>query len=88
MPSVSDAVVRVKKTGQVLRADCFGNNAAVECPRCFSYPILLIALRDQRGSHAGNPSECRHCGCKVFITDNLETKNLSVLNLEIVEEAK
>jgi len=45
---ITDAVVRVAATKQVVRADCYGNNAAVECPACLGYPVLLIALRAGR----------------------------------------
>ena len=44
-----DAVVRVEASGQAVRADCFGNNAPVECPACLAYPVLLIALKGWRG---------------------------------------
>jgi hypothetical protein len=49
MATITGAVVRVATSGQVVPADCFGNNAAVECPACLCYPVLLIARAKQRG---------------------------------------
>lgn len=84
MPSITDAVVRMLGTGQVLRSDCFGNNAAVECPKCLGYPVLLIARPNQRGSSPTNPGRCRRCGCSVFIVDDLNADRLDVLDLDVV----
>jgi hypothetical protein len=86
MPSITDAAVRMLGTGQVLRSDCFGNNAAVECPKCLSYPVLIIAVRNQRGSSPVNPGRCRRCGCGVFIVDDLNVDRLDVLDLDVVDE--
>lgn len=86
MPSITDAVVRMLGTGQVLRSDCFGNNAAVECPKCLSYPVLIIAVRNQRGSSPVNPGRCRRCGCGVFIVDDLNVDRLDVIDLDMVDE--
>jgi hypothetical protein len=87
MPTITDAVVRMVGTGQVLRSDCFGNNAAVECPKCLSYPVLIIARPNQRGSSPANPSRCRRCGCSVFIVDDLSADQFDIIDLDIVEEA-
>jgi len=46
--TITGAVVRVASSGQVVPADCFGNNAAVECPACLCYPVLLIARPKMR----------------------------------------
>lgn len=76
----------IEKIHQTLRADCYGNNAAIECPRCLSYPVLLIALPNQRGSSSSNPAVCRHCGAKIYIIDDLsnESQNgLEIVNLAI-----
>jgi hypothetical protein len=89
MAIITDALVRVdnpdKQISQTLQADCFGNNAAVECPRCLSYPVLLIARPNQRGSSRANPATCHHCGARVYIAKIL-TGNPLVLNLAICEE--
>jgi DNA-directed RNA polymerase subunit RPC12/RpoP len=71
MATITDAVVRVELTGQIVRADCFGNNAAIECPHCLSYPVLLIARKDQRGTSKKKPATCRQCGAKVHIVDDI-----------------
>jgi hypothetical protein len=87
MTKITDAVVRLIGTGQVLRSDCYGNNAAVECPSCLSYPVLIIARPDQRGSSAIKPGRCRRCGCGVFIVDDLTADHLDIIDLDIVDEA-
>lgn len=86
MPSITDAVVRMAGSGQVLRSDCFGNNAAVECPKCLNYPVLVIARPTQRGSSAANPGRCRRCGCGIYIVDDLNVDRLDVLDLDVVDE--
>jgi hypothetical protein len=67
-----------------MRADCFGNNAAVECPRCLEYPVLLVALPNQHGASQTNPGVCRHCGCQLFILGNVSPGNLDIINVQIV----
>lgn len=87
MPSMTDAVVRVLATGQSLRADCVGNNAAVECPSCTSYPVLLIFLRNQRGSDDQHPAACRRCGTRIFILNDLnvpEGERLQIVDIAIL----
>jgi len=83
MATITDAAVRVKATGQTLRSDCFGNNAAIECPKCLAYLVLLIAWENQRGASLENPGVCRHCGCRVYIVDDVRQDNLSVVNVAI-----
>ena len=85
MPSITNALVRVKdEKGPALRADCFGNNAAVECPCCRKYPVLLIALENQRGSSSRNPARCRSCGAKVYILNKLDEKKIEVVDVGVV----
>lgn len=81
MATITDAVVRVQGTGQCLRADSFGNNAAVECPNCLAYPILLIARKHQRGASDDNPGICRKCGTRVHIVDDVTVDAIEVLNV-------
>jgi hypothetical protein len=87
MTKITDAVVRLIGTGQVLRSDCQGNNAAVECPKCLSYPVLIIARPNQRGSSATKPGRCRRCGCGIFIVDDLNADYLEIIDLDVVDEA-
>jgi hypothetical protein len=84
MATVTNAVVRLQPSGQGLRADCFGNNLAVECPTCLQYPVLLVALPNQRGASPGNPSVCRHCGSEFFIADDVSPGQLEVVNVQRV----
>jgi hypothetical protein len=70
-------------TKQVLRADGYGKNAAIECPACLRYPVLLIALPGMRGTSSDKPVGCRHCGAKIYITDDVTTDQLHILNLVV-----
>jgi len=88
---ITDAVVRVAATKQVVRADCYGNNAAVECPACLGYPVPLIALPGWQGSSSHKPAGCPHCGAKIYITDDLtqnEHHELHILNLALEPAAR
>jgi hypothetical protein len=84
MATITNALVRTTN-GQTVKSDCFGNNIAVECPACLSYPVLIIARSTMRGSSADNPSPCRRCGARWYITDNLEQDQLPVINLAVVK---
>jgi hypothetical protein len=83
MTTITDAQVRVRDTGEVVCSDCFGNNAAIECPSCRSFPVLLIARPNQRGSSARNPGICRNCGTQVHIVDDLEQGALQLVNVAV-----
>jgi hypothetical protein len=87
MASLTDAVVRVAETGQTLRADCVGNNAAVECPICTLYPVLMIAVEHQQGTGINNPAICRHCGARFRILDDVTQERLAVVNIVILPAA-
>jgi len=52
--------------GQLLSSDAFGNNAAVSCPHC-SYPILFVALNNQKGSAESHKTKCKGCGTDFFM---------------------
>ena len=84
MATTTDAVVKLHPSGQSVRADCFGNNVAIECPQCLQYPILIVALPNQRGASEQNPAICRHCGCRVIITDDLSPTVLLIVNIRII----
>ncbi len=81
MATITDATVRAGEANELLPADCFGNNAAIQCPSCSSFPILLIARPDQRGSSPGNPGICRQCGCHVHITEDTAQEELNSLSV-------
>ncbi len=84
---ITNAVVRVA-SGQVVRADCYGNNAAVECPACLQYPVLLIAPPNQRGTSPENPGECRRCGARIYITDDVAQDELHIINVAVEAPAR
>ncbi|HLM69655.1 MAG TPA: hypothetical protein VK358_19085 [Longimicrobium sp.] len=52
-----------------------------------SYPVLIIARPNQRGSSSINPARCRRCGCGIFIVDDLRADRLDILDLNFVDEA-
>jgi hypothetical protein len=51
-----------------------------------SYPVLIIARENQRGSSPSNPARCRRCGSGFFIVDDLTLDRLDVLDLDFVDE--
>jgi len=81
MATITDATVRVWATGQTLRSDCYGNNAAIECPNCLAYPVLLVAWKNQRGTSLKNPAICRTCGCRVHIVSDVRQAELHVVDV-------
>jgi len=85
MATVTNAAVCVRVTGQTVRADCFGNNIAAECPACLSYPVLFVAVPNQRGSSQTNPSICRRCGERFYIVDDLNPRELLIVTIARIE---
>ncbi len=85
MATITDAAVRSVQTGQTLKADCFGNNAAVVCLLCKSQPVLLIARPNQRGNSPENPGVCRQCGCRIYIVDEVNPGVLQTVNVQILD---
>lgn len=81
MSTITNAVV-IDQNNQTVISDCFGNNAAIECPKCRNYPVLLIARQYQKGSSSENPGVCRHCGANIFIVSNLEEDVIEVLRIK------
>lgn len=61
MATITGATVNQHGTGAAIAADCFGNNAAIQCSGC-KHPILLTARPNQRGSDAQHPVACPSCG--------------------------
>lgn len=86
MATITDATVRLEESGQVLRSDCFGNNAAIECPRCLKYPLLLVARTNQRGNSRTKPGICRHCGSRVYIIEDVAEERLHAVTLAFADE--
>ena len=52
--------------GVEIPADPHGNNVAFNCGDC-GFPVLAIALDNQRGSDEEHPAECRGCGARYFL---------------------
>ncbi len=61
MATITGATVTQHGTGAAVLADCFGNNAAIECPGCHKHPILLTARPNQRGSDDQHKVQCPGC---------------------------
>jgi len=80
---ITGAVVQVAGTGEEVSSDCFGNNAAIECPSCHAHPVLLIARPHQRGSSSSKPAECRKCGARIYIAEDLGAGSMEIKILKI-----
>ena len=52
--------------GNELQADPHGNNIAICCQTC-GHPVLLTALKNQRGSDESHPAICKGCGENYFL---------------------
>jgi DNA-directed RNA polymerase subunit RPC12/RpoP len=52
--------------GNEIRADAHGNNVAFCCARC-GFPILVVALENQRGSDEDDPAACNGCRTRYFL---------------------
>lgn len=52
--------------GDEIDADPHGNNIAFCCFEC-AYPVLAVALENQRGSDEDHPAVCRGCAAKYFL---------------------
>ncbi len=52
--------------GDQIDADPHGNNIAFCCFDC-GYPILAVALENQRGFDEMHPAACRGCKVKYFL---------------------
>jgi len=75
MAKLTDATV----VGKIcLNAHCYGNNAAVICPECKEYAVLLTALPGWPGFSNESPAVCGNstCQCEVFF-DTIETERIS-----------
>lgn len=75
MAKLTDATV----VGEIcLNAHCYGNNAAVICPGCGDYAVLLTASPGWPGFSSESPAVCRNssCQCEVFF-DSIEPEKIS-----------
>ena len=52
--------------GAEIRADPHGNNVAFCCAKC-GFPVLAVALDNQRGSDGDHPVVCRGCQAQYFL---------------------
>jgi hypothetical protein len=59
----------VDSEGNNVKADCFGNNAAIACSNC-NHPIVVIAREYQEGSSKDKARSCRECGTQHYIDLN------------------
>ena len=63
--------------GDEIDADPHGNNLAFSCPLC-EYPVLAVALDNQRGNDEHHPAQCRGCGTGYFLDVRPQTEKLYV----------
>lgn len=57
---------------QKVRAHPDGNNVAWICPKC-GHPVLFVYLRGRIGSSRLNPTVCRGCGARYYISPEYTT---------------
>ena len=63
--------------GVEIEADAHGNNLAFSCPGC-GYPVLAVALKNQRGSDEDHPTKCNGCETAYFLDVRLDSQKLYV----------
>ena len=76
MTKITNAEVQLEN-GQVIKSDTHGNNFAILCPNCNQFPILFVALKNQKGSSIHNPAVCKNCNSTYYIKSDLENEELS-----------
>lgn len=52
--------------GIVIKADPYGNNVALDCPKC-GHPVLIVTIKNQRGADPEHPAICRGCGFAYWV---------------------
>ena len=62
---ITDFLV-LNSDGEEIRADPHGNNVAFCCSNC-GFPILAVALENQRGSDSVHPVACKGCSAQYFL---------------------
>jgi len=67
----------IDSNGNELKSDTFGNNAAVACPNC-TYPILFVALENQKGSSATHKTKCKGCALDFYIEADEKEKTIKI----------
>lgn len=76
MTKITNAKVQLEN-GQVIKSDTHGNNFAILCPNCNQFPILFVALINQKGTSINNPAVCKNCNNSYYIKSNLVNEALS-----------
>jgi transcription elongation factor Elf1 len=67
--------------GNKIDSDVHGNNMAFSCITC-GHPILVIALKNQRGFDEEHSAECKGCSARYFINISENYEKLYVHKLE------
>jgi hypothetical protein len=67
--------------GDEIDADPHGNNIAFCCFEC-AYPVLAVALENQRGSDEDHPAVCRGCAAKYFLDVREHAEKLYIHTVE------
>ena len=63
--------------GTEISADAHGNNVAFCCMAC-GFPVLAVALANQRGSDESHPATCRGCGRQYYLDVREQAKKLYI----------
>ena len=81
MSKVTNAKIQLEN-GQVIKSDAHGNNFAIICPNCNQFPILFVALKNQKGTSINNPAVCKNCNSTYYIKSDLEKEEISEVILK------
>lgn len=66
MVKITGATV-VLRSGTPINGDCYGNNAAIICPKCNEHPVLIsTGPVGSKGNDKSNPSTC-YCGASIWL---------------------
>lgn len=63
--------------GEEIAADPHRNSLAFSCPLC-GYPVLAIALDNQRGSDEHHPAYCKGCETGYFLDIRTRAEKLYI----------
>lgn len=63
--------------GVEIDADAHGDYLAFSCPAC-EYPVLAVALENQRGSDEKHPAKCNGCGTPYFLDIRPQAQKLYI----------
>lgn len=66
--------------GDEVSGDAHGNNLAFICEEC-GHPVLVTALKNQRGNDVDHPAKCKGCGEEYFIDPRKRSEKLYIFTV-------